>query len=115
MGSFGSEVHALDNRDERNPYSDHSLRDFILVFCCLQLAEGGATAFLEKKSSFLFNFLSDTERSSLQKALKGLPHDNVVQAAVENCFQQHQSSFTQKIHHVVDCWDACLNLQGDFV
>ncbi|GFU25569.1 hypothetical protein TNCV_3621521 [Trichonephila clavipes] len=50
-----------------------------------------------------------------QKTLKErrFPEDNI-QAAVENWFHDQHQIFTQGIHHVVDHWDTCLNLQCFF-
>ncbi|GFW63744.1 hypothetical protein TNCV_4940361 [Trichonephila clavipes] len=48
----------------------------------------------------------------LQKVLKGrgFLEDNEVQAAVKNWFHnQHQSFFTEGMHHVMDRCDACFN------
>ncbi|GFU24442.1 uncharacterized protein TNCV_2264091 [Trichonephila clavipes] len=54
----------------------------------------------------------------LKKSLNGqlFSDESEVQAAVENWFQiQHRSFFTQGTHHIVDRWDTCSNIQGDFV
>ncbi|GFW42215.1 hypothetical protein TNCV_1206711 [Trichonephila clavipes] len=54
----------------------------------------------------------------LKKALKGLrfSDDNEIQSVVGNWFHnQHRNFFAQGIHRVVDHWDICPNLLGDFV
>ncbi|GFU26502.1 hypothetical protein TNCV_2463461 [Trichonephila clavipes] len=44
---------------------------------------------------------------------RGFPDDNEVLDAVENWFyNQHRSFF---IHHLVDHWDTCFNLQVELV
>lgn len=55
--------------------------------------------------------------SPLKKSLRDsrFANDNEAQTANENwIYNQPHSFFAQGNHRLIDCWDTCFNLQGDF-